>query len=253
MNSSAVNDGNAWLASNARACKHNQTDCNLSFLPSASFFIEVQSVMKAGIKQRQIHWFCCSVRNLLLSSNKSNNGSRGGRPGNSLWECAAQFSKSWPYFRPTNVIFHTRFQTRPLKSIPVFSPIMLAKYYLLDLVKRSVKFSINSLAISEFISIITKTSKCSLVVISLLVNTRNMLWLLVPIKNEIFRPTKSFTSLKKARKKGHLDLWHPLRPSSPPKPWRGKKLLERRNYMYYVKQMKPESSTDSQHNRYALG
>ena len=50
MNSSAVNDGNTWLASNARACKHNQTDCNLSFLPSASFFIEVQSVMKAGIK-----------------------------------------------------------------------------------------------------------------------------------------------------------------------------------------------------------
>ena len=53
MNSSAVNDGNAWLASNARACKHNQTVCNLSFLPSASFLIEVQSVMKVGIKQRQ--------------------------------------------------------------------------------------------------------------------------------------------------------------------------------------------------------
>ena len=33
----------------------------------------------------------------------------------------------------------------------------------------------------------------------------NMLWLLAPIKNEIFRPTKSFTSLKKAGKKGHLD------------------------------------------------
>ena len=27
-----------------------------------------------------------------------------------------------PYFRPKNVIFHTRFQTRPLKSIPVFRP-----------------------------------------------------------------------------------------------------------------------------------
>ena len=27
-------------------------------------------------------------------------------------------SKSWPYFRPKNVISHTRFQTRPLKSIP---------------------------------------------------------------------------------------------------------------------------------------
>ena len=37
-------------------------------------------------------------------------------------ECAAQFSKSWPYFRPNNVIFQTRFPTRPLKSIPVFKP-----------------------------------------------------------------------------------------------------------------------------------
>ena len=34
--------------------------------------------------------------------------------------CAARFSKSWPYFRPKRVIFHTRFQTRPLKPIPVF-------------------------------------------------------------------------------------------------------------------------------------
>ena len=33
---------------------------------------------------------------------------------------AARFSKSWPYFRPKRVIFHTRFQTRPLKPIPVF-------------------------------------------------------------------------------------------------------------------------------------
>ena len=44
----------------------------------------------------------------------------GGTPGNSWWGCAARFSKSWPYFRPKNVIsdqtskFHTRFQTWPL-------------------------------------------------------------------------------------------------------------------------------------------
>ena len=44
----------------------------------------------------------------------------GGTPGNSCWGCATRFSKSWPYFRPKNVIFHTLFQTRPLKSIPVF-------------------------------------------------------------------------------------------------------------------------------------
>ena len=43
----------------------------------------------------------------------------GGTPGNSWWGCAARFSKSWPCFRPKNVSFHTRFQSRPLKSIPV--------------------------------------------------------------------------------------------------------------------------------------
>ena len=48
--------------------------------------------------------------------------SREGTPRNSLCKCVARFSKSWPYFRPKNVIFHTRFQTRPLKFIPVFRP-----------------------------------------------------------------------------------------------------------------------------------
>ena len=43
---------------------------------------------------------------------------------NSRWGCAAKFFKSWPDFRPKNVIFYTGFQTiyRPLKSIPVFRP-----------------------------------------------------------------------------------------------------------------------------------
>ena len=49
-------------------------------------------------------------------------GNRGGTPGNSWWGCAAQFSKYCPDFRPKSVIFNTRFQTRPLKSIPVFTP-----------------------------------------------------------------------------------------------------------------------------------
>ena len=38
-----------------------------------------------------------------------------GTPGNSWWGCAAWFFKSWPYFRPKNVAFHTRFQTKPQK------------------------------------------------------------------------------------------------------------------------------------------
>ena len=44
----------------------------------------------------------------------------GGTTGNSWWGCAARFSESWPYFRPKNVIFHTRLQNRSLKSIPTF-------------------------------------------------------------------------------------------------------------------------------------
>ena len=46
----------------------------------------------------------------------------GGTPRNSWWVCAAQFSKSWPYFIPKTVIFYTRFHTRPLKSKPFFRP-----------------------------------------------------------------------------------------------------------------------------------
>ena len=35
----------------------------------------------------------------------------GGIPGNLWWGCAARLSKSWSYFRPKKVIFHTRRQT----------------------------------------------------------------------------------------------------------------------------------------------
>ena len=47
----------------------------------------------------------------------TNPGGRG-TPGNSWWGCTAVFSKSWPYFRPKNVPFQTRFQTWPLKFLP---------------------------------------------------------------------------------------------------------------------------------------
>ena len=46
----------------------------------------------------------------------------GGTTGNSWWGCGARFSQSWPYCRPKNVIFYTRFQTRSLKSIPILGP-----------------------------------------------------------------------------------------------------------------------------------
>ena len=43
--------------------------------------------------------------------------SPGGPVRNSWWGCAARFSKSWPYFRPKNVIFHTHSQTWPLRIV----------------------------------------------------------------------------------------------------------------------------------------
>ena len=51
------------------------------------------------------------VGGVLISGPRS----PGGPLRNSWWGCAARFSKSWPYFRPKNVTFHTRFQTWPLK------------------------------------------------------------------------------------------------------------------------------------------
>lgn len=46
----------------------------------------------------------------------------GGTPRDSWWRCAARVFKSRPYFRPKHAIFHTHFQTWPLKFIPVFRP-----------------------------------------------------------------------------------------------------------------------------------
>ena len=47
----------------------------------------------------------------------ANLGRGGGTPWNYWWGCAAQFSKSRPHFGPKNVIFHSRFQTWPLRIV----------------------------------------------------------------------------------------------------------------------------------------
>ena len=72
---------------------------------------------------RSIDWIKFDVWNQVHCSSKSCPGwGGGGTPGNSWWGCAAWFLKPWPDFRPKIVIFHTRPQTRTLKSIPVFRP-----------------------------------------------------------------------------------------------------------------------------------
>ena len=56
----------------------------------------------------------------------------GSAPGNSWWGCAAPFFfKSCPDFRPKNVILHTRFQTRTLKSPTVFQTWPLRRNYVI--------------------------------------------------------------------------------------------------------------------------
>ena len=76
----------------------------------------------------------------------------GGTPGNSWWGCAARFSKSWPYFRSKNVIFHTCFQTRPLTSIPVFRPGLQAQIMLSLLrLERQQKNALNPFRIGTFL------------------------------------------------------------------------------------------------------
>ena len=47
----------------------------------------------------------------------------GGTPGNSWLWCATRSSKSWPYFRPKNVIFHTRVQTSPISNYVIIAEI----------------------------------------------------------------------------------------------------------------------------------
>ena len=65
--------------------------------------------------------YICQMENSLGCLHPGSGGG-GSTPANFGWGCAARFAESWPYFRPRNVIFHTRFQTRPLKPIPVFRP-----------------------------------------------------------------------------------------------------------------------------------
>ena len=66
-----------------------------------------------------------------LTAWRYNQASEGGgvNPVNSWWGwgCATRFSKSWPYFRPKNVIFHTRFQTCLLGRNYVIIPYIRAQ------------------------------------------------------------------------------------------------------------------------------
>ena len=67
----------------------------------------------------------------LLQTRQAPKFPRGGAPGNSWWGCAARFFKSWPDFRQKNVILHTRFQTRTLKSLTVFQTWPLRRNYVI--------------------------------------------------------------------------------------------------------------------------
>ena len=68
---------------------------------------------KMSIAPKHDYW-----REIILLSEPGNDscwtldpeGGKGGTPGISWWGCAARVFKSWPNFRPKNVIFHIRFK-----------------------------------------------------------------------------------------------------------------------------------------------
>ena len=75
--------------------------------------------------RREVLQICGFEKIQLNPQEGGGGGERTGIPGNSWWGRAARFSKSWLHFRPKYVIFYTRFQTWPLKSILVFRPAIL--------------------------------------------------------------------------------------------------------------------------------
>ena len=83
------------------------------------FIFDLPKEIKKDTKLRTLYLPLWKSTSGFLTSRPGGRGREGGIR-NSWWGCAALFSKSWPYFRPKHAIFHTRFQTWPLKSIPVF-------------------------------------------------------------------------------------------------------------------------------------
>ena len=81
--------------------------------------------------------------------------SRGvGTPGNSWWGCAARFSKSWNYFRPKNVIFHTLFQNLRKfyirkGSAPRSNPLLFIYHFLREKVPLSHTFHLKMIPLSH--------------------------------------------------------------------------------------------------------
>ena len=58
-----------------------------------------------------------------------------GIPRNSWWGCAVRFSKSWSYFRPKNVIFHTRFSDPASKIHTRFQTCSLRNYVVITQIR----------------------------------------------------------------------------------------------------------------------
>ena len=69
----------------------------------ASTFRYVEPSFRQNIGPSSRKWIArCSTLLIWLFIG---NGGGGRNPKNSWWGCAARFAKSWPYFRPKNVIF----------------------------------------------------------------------------------------------------------------------------------------------------
>ena len=78
----------------------------------ASTFRYVEPSFRQNVGPSSRKWIArCSTLLIWLFIG---NGGGGRNPKNSWWGCAARFAKSWPYFRPKNVIFTPVFRPRVL-------------------------------------------------------------------------------------------------------------------------------------------
>ena len=96
-------------------------DCGKLVKRTSWFLLRFTIVLNDILSQQTLYWqnvsfWRTTIKVLCWTTNNSYLTPRGrGTLENSWWGCFARFSKFWPYFRPKNVIFHTRFQTRRQK------------------------------------------------------------------------------------------------------------------------------------------
>ena len=130
-------------------------------------------------------------------------GAGGGTPGNSWRGCA------WPYFRPKNVIFHTCFQTRPLKSIPVFRPCLWAEI-MSSLLRLERKQKISSNAFRIHIFLFSRSYSFGIEKTSMFLHSRSFLEKLYQIPDQngkVYTRIQTMYSVAREKQPSYVLIW----------------------------------------------